>query len=386
MAEYLDIDFESDADALSQVAFNYLQTLVPNWVPTEGNLDVMLIRAISHIAAEVQDLASTVPTTIFRYQGAVLFNVPPIEATSAQALTDWTMRDSAGYTVPAGTLVGIRLSGDDLVPFQTLSEFTIPPGDTTEIGVIIEAVNPGADGSGLTGSVELIDSIGFVQGIVLEGPTTGGVDAEEDAAYLNRLSLQLQLLAPRPIVPSDFAAMAIDVPGVHRALALDGYDPAADTFDNERMVAVAVIDELGQPVSTLTKNSVQTLLDSHREVNFIVNMLDPTYTTVDVTFQVKAEAGFDATDLQARIIAAITDFVSPATWGLPSTGDTIEWRDEDTVRYLSLADVVNSVQGVRYIESLAIGLLGGSQIAGDRVLFGNAPLPSPGTILGSVDL
>lgn len=386
MAEYLDIDFESDADALAQVAFDYLQTLVPNWVPTEGNLDVMIIRAISHIAAEVQDIASTVPTTIFRYQGAALFNIPPIDATSAQALTDWTMRDSAGYTVPAGTLVGVRLSGDDLVPFQTLSEFTVPTGQTAEIGVLIEAINSGSDGSGLSGNVELIDSIGFVQTITLQSATTGGVDAETDADYLNRLALQLQLLAPRPIVPSDFAAMAIDVAGVHRALALDGYDPVSDTFDNERMVAVACIDELGQPVSTLTKNNVQELLDSHREVNFIVNMLDPTYTNVDVTFQVKAEAGFDATDLQARIVSAVTSYVSPDTWGLPSTGDTIEWRDEDTVRYLSLADVVNSVQGVRYIENLTVGLAGGSQIAGDKVLLGNAPLPSPGTIVGSVDI
>lgn len=390
MTQYLDIPFESDPDALSQEAFDYLSTAIPNWTPAEGNLDVWLIRAIARVAGEVQEMASAVPTTIFRYAGNNLFGITPIDAVSATGATTWTMRDNAGYTIPDGTLVGVRLSGDVIIPFQTVGDVIVPNGSTVTStgGVQISAVNPGADGSGLTGDMELIDSIGFVDSIVLESPgTTGGIDAETDDDYLNRLTLQLQLLAPRPIIPSDFSAMALDVPGVHRALALDGYDPVTNTYDNERMVTVAAVDASGAAVATAVKTQVAALLENNREVNFQVNVIDPTFNTIDVTFAVKCDVGFtDVADVASRVSDAITAFLSAETWGLPNTGDTITWNNEDTVRYLTLADVVHSVQGVRYIESLFIGIGGGTQTSADNVMDGAAPMPVPGNITGVADL
>lgn len=390
MTQYLDVEFESDPDALAQLAFDYLTAVIPNWAPAEGNLDVWLIRASARVAAEVQEMSSAVPTTIFRYAGANLFNLPPIDAQPALGHTTWTMRDSLGYTIPDGTLVAIRLSGDVLVPFQTRGDVIVPAGSTTTAAgeVLIEAVNPGADGSGLTGTMELIDSIGFVNTITLVAPgTTGGIDAETDDAYLNRLTLQLTLLAPRPIIPSDFAAMAVDVPGVYRALALDGYDPVANTYGNERTITVVMVDINGNAVSTATKTAVANLLESNREVNFQVNVIDPTFNTIDVTFQVKAEPNItDAADLTNRVAQAVTTYLSAETWGLPSSGDAIAWINEDTVRYLSLADVIHSVQGVRYIEALAIGIAGGAQTAADHLMDGAAPMPVPGNIAGSTDL
>ena len=91
MTEYLDVPFESDPDSLSQEAFDYLTSAIPNWSPAEGNLDVWLIRAVARIAGEVQEMASAVPTTIFRYAGMNLFHVLPIDAVSAIGNTTWTM-------------------------------------------------------------------------------------------------------------------------------------------------------------------------------------------------------------------------------------------------------------------------------------------------------
>jgi uncharacterized phage protein gp47/JayE len=391
MTEYLDIPFESDPDALAQEGFDYLQAQIPNWQPAEGNFDVWLIRAIGRIAAEVQDIATSVPTTIFRYAGANLFNLPPIDALPAVGQTTWTMADNAGYTIPAGTTVGVKLSGDTLIAFQTVEDVIIPPGSTaTAAGEVqIQAVNPGSEGTGLTSAIgiELIDSLANVNTIVLTDPTTGGIDAETDEEYLNRLTLELTLLTPRPIIPSDFSALALSVPGVHRALALDGYDPNTGTFDNERMIAMALLDEDGEEVSADIQLAVFSLLDSSREVNFVVSIMDPTYTAVDVTYAVKTEPTFtDVDDVNSRVAIAIEDYLNPANWGLPSTGDSIEWIPEDTVRYLKLGEVINNVQGVRYIISLDVGLSGGAQTATDQILPGAAPLPTPGTIAGSAVL
>jgi hypothetical protein len=131
VTEYLDIEFESDPDALAQDAFDYLTQQMPNWQPSEGNLDVWIIRAVALVAGQLQEIASTVPTTIFRFAGANLFNVPPIDAIAAQGLTTWVMRDTAGYTIPSGTLVGVRVTGDTLIPFQTLNDVIVAPGSSS---------------------------------------------------------------------------------------------------------------------------------------------------------------------------------------------------------------------------------------------------------------
>jgi hypothetical protein len=387
VTEYLDIPFESDPDALAQVAIDYLQAVIPNWVPAEGNLDMMFIRSISHIAAEVQDISSAVPTTIFRYYGANVINIPPQEAVAAQGLTTWTMRDTAGYTIPAGTLIALLADGSTQIGFQVLNDAVVAPGSLAISAVPIEAVVPGAAGSALNGDVQLIDALGFVQSITLDTPTFGGVDAESDDDYLARLVLDLQLMAPRPILPQDFAAMATSIAGVGRALAIDGYNPADGSYNNPRMIAVAAVDNVGVPVAGSIMTDIQTFLDGQREVNFVVNVIAPTVTLVDVTYSIKGLPGFDdANDLVTRTNQAISDYLDPATWGIPQSGDTNLWINENTVRYLSLSNAIMDVQGVRYIEALTLGLHGGSLASADLVLPGVAVLADAGTLTGSADL
>ena len=50
------------------------------------------------------------PDTIFMTYGQTLVNLPPFQATSAQAVLDVTLRDQAAYLIPAGTTFGV----DDL--------------------------------------------------------------------------------------------------------------------------------------------------------------------------------------------------------------------------------------------------------------------------------
>jgi hypothetical protein len=290
-------------------------------------------------------------------------------------------------------------------------------------------------------------------------PTAGGIDAEPDDVYLSRLTDELTLLAPRPILPVDFAIMARDVTGVTRATALDGYDPTATitgrtgtttsgspnvtaiaasmtgitagqaisgagipagtyvisvnagastlvmsknatasatgvaltftgTFGNAREISVAAVDALGNPVSSAVKGNIDALLQSRREVNFIVNVIDPTYTQIDVTYTVKALTGYDATDVQTRVNQALSNYLSPVNWGgdFFGTGVVTEqtWVNQTTVRYLELAQVINEVPGVDYIVSLTFGIHGGTLGTSDLVLLGPIAMPNPGTMTGTV--
>jgi hypothetical protein len=339
-----------------------------------------LVEANAQLAGELMDVASAVPTSIFRYYGETILGLPPNEAQSATGTTTWTANDAAGYTIEAGTLVGIAAAGDELLPFEVQSDTVIAPGTTTATGVIVVAVDAGANANGLTTAPEVIDPLDWVASVALAGATAGGVDEESDADYLNRLHELLGLLAPRPILPNDFAVLARTVAGVGRSTAIDLYNPGPPVTTNvPRCVTVVVAGDDGNPAGAGVKANVDALLQSLREVNFLVFVIDPTYTAIAVTFTFTTYPAYSAATVEATAEAAVANYLSPANFGRPPYGDDPGvWIADTKVRYLEVAEVINRVEGVWYVASLTVN--GGTV---DVALPGPGPLPTPGAINGT---
>jgi hypothetical protein len=372
---YIDLPIETDADALKDEAIEYLRTAFPGWEAAAGNLEVVLIEAIAEMAAEQAVVASQVPSAVFRAFGQNTVGLPPIDGVEAIGTTTWTLTDTLGHTIPAGTFIVI---GE--VAFQTAEETIVPIGESSA-AVQIVAVEPGENANSLTGAATLVDTLAFVNSVALVGSTSGGVDAETDDEYLARLADELTLMAPRPIVPQDFEILARNIAGVDRALAVDGYNPGDDTYDNERMVAVAAVDDTGEAVDSDTKDAIEAYLEARREVNFVVNMIDPAYTTIDVVAEVVILPGFDSATVLATIEAALNDYLDPANWGRVSSGDgrfSLPWVNTQTVGYLNIARTILMVEGVAFISPGTLTVEGGSvdvDLSGDP-----APLTRPGTM------
>lgn len=545
MAQYIEVQISTDPQDILNEAYTFLQSVFPGWTPAVPNLDVWLLMAIATVAAESRDVASAVPKSIFRWFGANLINLPPIDDTAAHTTTTWTMIDNAGHTIPDGTQVSI-VSGDVKIPFVTQGAYVVPVGSLVATPITIVAITPGADGTnlGLPGAaITLEDPLDFVSGVVQIASTTGGADAETDDAYVNRLATQLQLLAPRPILPADFAIFARNIANVYRAVAIDGYNPAhniltaneasaetdasgwvnvtnatvastsaqaadgtksisltaiaaADmaaalvlansktatpgetitglasfrtavsgracraeliwldntntqigatvtgaivndlttgflqsavtavapagtvkvrlqvrvfapalgevhyidkmsirhglttdwvpggTSDtgNPRTVAVAGLDVNGTPVDAPTKLAIVNDLQARREVNFIINIVDPIISAIDVTYNVKMMSNYDSATVVASVNAALAAYLNPSVWG--SDSDPQDWLNQPFVRYLEVSALINSVPGVDYITTTAgnydlqIGLHGGTLGRVDVPLPGVAPLPT----------
>lgn len=228
--QYILFPIETEPEDLLAAAIARIQLAFPGWQPRDGELDIVILEAVAAMAADVRDIASQVPNAIFRYFGSSLLGLSPVDAAPATVASTWTATDTAGHTVPAGTQVVIRDSTGIAWPFYVLTDVVIPFGSsvTAAGAVTLVAVTPGTDSSGLgtVGSaVQLLDVLSWVSAVVQTGSTSGGVDAELDSAYLNRLRRKLQLLSPRPILAPDFATLALDIPGVQRATAIDNYNP-----------------------------------------------------------------------------------------------------------------------------------------------------------------
>ncbi len=379
------VDIEGDA-------FDYITAQVPGWSPSPGNLEAWLVEALAQTAGELRTIAALVPDTIFQFFGASVLGLPPYAALPAFATTSWVMQDAAGYTVDAGTVIAVTPSASlDSYAFQLVDDLVVPPGTTVVSGAQCEALLPGAAASGLSGPVVVVDQVDFVTSVTLDEPTYGGSDAEADDAYLSRLSALLTLLSPRPILPQDFAILVQqEIEGVARAVAIDLYNPGPPIDTNcPRCVTVAVVADDGTPCGSNANGDIKAqalaLLQSAREVNFLVFVVDPTYTKIDVSYDVQCFPGYASADVDALVQAAIEDFLAPTNWGLPTFGDSSgrSWLNTTSVRYLELAQAVNNVAGVAYIITLSLAKHGSSLGQADVALPGPAPLTQPGTISGT---
>lgn len=384
MGAYIDALIETDPETIFQNMVADMQAEFPGWQPARADLLTRMFRTFAGAGAETRDVSAVVPKAIFRQYGNDLQNLPPIDATSAIAVTTWTMTGSVGIrTIPAGTTFSLPGADGQPVAFNTVSPVTIPNGNTvTTAGQVVgQAVQSGNIAQGLTGTPSLVTTLSFVDHIALVGTTTGGVDAESDDTFLGRLRDDIALSAPRPILIGDAAVFARGIAGVARSLPIDNYNADTNTDGVARCVTTVNLDAAGAAVSSGTKTAVVADLMARREDGFLFFAIDPTYTTVGATFTIVAQTNYDHTDLKTRAEAALAAYLDPATWGLPTTGDQPLWVNTPVVRYLAVARILGDVDGVAYVTALS---LNGGGAGVDVALAGRGPLPTAGTITGTV--
>jgi Baseplate J-like protein len=171
---------------------------------------------------------------------------------------------------------------------------------------------------------------------------------------------------------------------------------ATGSYGNERTVTTFVTDSAGVALSSPAMADIATWLAGFREVNFLVYVVAPSYTTIYVTFTIKVLPGFDSTATVSAAESAVLDYLNPATWGSASASNGgNQWLNSgdgfNVVRYNKLLGVIEAVPGVDYVPSgssgLALGTSASPSGTADITLLGPAPLPqsdlSTPTIIGS---
>lgn len=387
-------DVELDEQAIAQQVFDDLATRAPGWAASDGNLDTWLIEAFASVAASVRALAADVPAAIFRTYGTQILGITIDPPLPAQGSAHIEVVDAQGYTIQAGTQLALYRTGDEQIGFETVSDLTIAPGAFAgDVG--IQSLVDGTLGNGLTGQADVLDPIAWISLITVADPTYGGDDGQTDSDYLDNLSVLLKLVAIRPILPGDFATLALQDPNVGRAIAMDGYNPADDTWGNERMVTLILTDMQGQPLPQAVKDAIAAQLEGLREVNFIVNIMDADYQAVDVHVDAQGFPQMMNASVEAAIVEEVTGTLSPTVWRLGTlsadmeAGEVIPSPDQtpdpdgpagrQVIRVNEIVAIADRSRGVDWVTAVTI-----DGTAADLTL-GNAwTLPQPGAITATV--
>lgn len=360
---YISPPIEVDAPALEQNAYTYLQAVFPDWRYRPASLTAIQTEAFMEQVADLTSLAAAVPDAVTMRFGR-LFDVVPTEAAPASATTTWTMVDDSGYEIPEGTVIRFLVGGDTYVYFQTVDTYAVSPGSiaTAPGSVLVQALSEGVIGNDLAIKPELVDILDYVEDVDIVGTTFGGVDEQDIGDFLEKFARRLRLMADRPIHASEFAAYAELIDGVYRAYPIDNYNPADDTYDNEKMVGLALFNQDGTEVDTDKQAEVKADLEAVREWNFVINIVHPTYTPVTIDVTVKPIPDSDPAFVADATEGALLDFLSFANWSF----------DEKKVRYNDVTALVKAVDPVLYVETLSIN---GGAAGADLTLAGAVALP-----------
>lgn len=372
-AFYVELPLVTDDQALADSAIANLQQQWPAWVPSDGNMEVVLIETLSPFAAVAAMNMVQMSGAAFIALGTKLYGIPYEEGAPASTTVTLTFQDASGpYDCPAGS--EMDLGG---YAFSTVSDVVCPNGSTQVSGVAIVANDVGVDFNNLTSTDWSSVTLPlWVTNVSTEAPTSGGIDPQDDTDYLNMLSRELQLRGRMVVTLPDYEIAAVDTEGVGRAYAVT---------DSARNVTVYLTDPNGQPVTAAVKTTLSNMYATERLVNVTVTLSDPTYTTINVTYTVMAVPGFDPTGLAASINSNLSQVLSPAGWGTVVSGQPgsgpYTWINDPTVRLNKLISVVGSTPGVQYVQTLTIN---GS--AADFVMPGTVALPHPGVFTGTINV
>ena len=406
MAEYLDLPLVTDSDALLQTGVDYLEAAIPGFQARPGNVETVLLEAVSQIAAEVVQQAAQVDPVVFAYFGSSMVGIPIRDATAATGTATITWGpDTPAVMLDAGSQLAVPHPSGEAVLFETDADVVaIQGGGQVQVG--ITAAEPGAFANGAFGEAELINVTEGVQ-LVQVGSTSGGSDQEDADAYLDRLADAFTILAPRPILPADHATLVRQLPGVERALAInlllpgtaDAPDairdpaepqppPAASIWDEPRCTTVAVYPEGGGVPSAGQLQLAWETLNAAREVNFLNYVIGPSYSEIGVQATLTAYPGYTREDVEANARAQLEAWLDAATWGTAGAGSPGGWQVDAEVRVSEAIDYINRATGVHWVDlaSVQLNLNGGAWAAEDISLPGLAPMPTAGEIALTVNL
>ena len=381
MTEFVELPVEVNPGNLLDEVVEEMEAQFPGWEANEGNVETWLIRAlVTRLIAPLAELSAEAGEEIFAEFGKQIVGVQPLSAVPATAKSKWTVKDTAGYTIPAGAQVDVQVTGSEAVGFRTAAAAEVPVGATSVSNVILEAVEPGEAGNGLTGTATLVDAIEYVTKVELSEATSGGVDAETPSAFLDRLHELFETLAPRPIIARDVAILLRSIPGVQRVGVRDNWN-AETASESEKCLTAYPIDANGKAVVESIRNECLALLQAEREVNFLFFIRTPTEKAIDVTATIVPRSGYSQAQAVAEVKSAIETFLSPAHYGEAPLGDQTTWDLANTslLRFQDLVTVVNNVNGCDYYTVLKWAVnpvaLGTTDLD-----ISKSSLPKPGTI------
>ncbi|AYD81533.1 baseplate J protein [Arthrobacter phage KBurrousTX] len=360
------LNYGTEPDLVA-AATAYAMAALPEWQPRTGNTEMVLIESLAVMLGPEILAIQMLPGQIVE-QLMKLYGVARNPGAPVTGRVQFTVTNSAPtQTIPAGTRLRLPIPGTgETVDFLTKDqlEIIVSEGTTGQVDVYSEYL--GAVGNSTPGgtTMEVVDTLQFVEGVVTVGALSGGAGPEADQEFQGRASATLARLTSTLVLPESFQFAAASRPEVGRAKVFDLYNPAQPLVNPAvGYVTVALADANGAALPGTVTADIASWLAGQALSSLKVSVIDPTYTTVNITVSVKASFGFTAAQVQANVAATLADWLNAKTW---------DWNP--VVGQYAIVAKVAATAGVAEVTSAPANI----------ALAGKAPLPILGTVTVNV--
>ncbi|WP_026912332.1 hypothetical protein [Patulibacter minatonensis] len=385
MGERIFTELEADPQGIVTSMRARLAEIVPSAEAADDTLEGALLTATAEEYATgieiLSDVLDTIVNEIGVRSGLVQEAAQPATGT-ATAVSDGLQP----YLLPAGAQLTAVAADQSRYQFVTeqdavFAAASTPGATVTVTGIPVRATDEGTDSNGLTGPVDPDQAYVWLNSMTLEGPTVDGTDGEDDDAFLNKTTTEMELNSSQVIVPGDFAGRIQSNPAVGGVSIVDLLDPAHPGVETANAMTAFVRDLAGEPLSSGAKTTIAADIASRRETNFGLFIADYTYTTVNVEMTVAAYPAYLGV-AQAQVVAALQQWLSPLSWAQPPEDVEAEWWvPSKHVRLTEAVAVARSCEAIAYVVTGTPKIQG---TAADLTLSGLAPLTRAGTMTVTV--
>lgn len=334
--------FDRDPQEVFAAAMTDLGTKMVDWVPREGNTEVLLMESLAVEVAEAIFAVNRLPDGIAEVL-LRLFGIDRDNGAVPTATIRFFAAGTQGYTVPAGTAVRLNLVGGlEPIVFVTQTDLVIPNGQSQgDIAALGDRFTSDANGTIVGTTVEILDSLPYINtATIITAPVSGGRDTETDAEWLTRGSQRFGRLVDTLVLPQHFVDFALEQTNVERALAVDNYNMTGVPGDSPGYLTLAVYGD-GVALTSPEKAALAALIGPKKFGLLSVSVVDPHIEVVNVNVTVKALPTFLAADVEQNVEDALDAFLNPMTW---------DW--DRVIRRNDLITVVTNTTGVDYVTTL----------------------------------
>jgi len=253
------------------------QTIIPELQVRPGTLEDALFQAMSFVGGELVASLNRLPNGLM--EGILnLMGFSRIQATYATGTATFTLVDSSGGTIRAGTQIGYTDDTEGFSTFhtfRTVEDVTIAPGNSTSAAVDIIADAAGTKPSLLVSglSMVVVSASNRILSAALASDVVSGVASESDISYFSRGASYLASL-------SSSLTTATQV----RNYILTAYANAhrCNVYDLTKVTTVAGLTDLTRSSSTVTA----TVSSHSASTNDIVRVIGAVPDTFNGTFSV----------------------------------------------------------------------------------------------------
>ena len=79
-SEYIELDLVIDSNELANVAFSYLEDVIPGWTARTANVITVMLESNAQLAAELLDQASPIPPAVYSTIAETIYGIHRLDA------------------------------------------------------------------------------------------------------------------------------------------------------------------------------------------------------------------------------------------------------------------------------------------------------------------